>query len=64
MIYETSMTTSMSSEAVWNYKKYVWTTENLNVGREIAFPCFYISAVCSLIDRQTNKIFIEYMLIY
>ena len=24
------MTTSISNEAVWNYKKYVWTTENGN----------------------------------
>ncbi len=36
------MTTSISSEAVWNYKKYVWSTENWNGGREIALTCFYI----------------------
>ncbi len=49
------MTTIMSSEAVWNFQKYVWTTENCNLGREncismllgaekIAFPYIYISA--------------------
>ena len=47
------MTTSISSEAVWNYKKYAWTTENLDWGgREIAFPCFYIVAFCSQTDGQ------------
>ena len=28
------MTTSISNEAVWNYKKYIWTTEDWNGGRE------------------------------
>ncbi len=32
---------SISSEAVWNYKKCVWTKENWNCGREIAFPCLH-----------------------
>ena len=31
---------------------------------KITFPCFYIFAFCSLTDRLTDKIFIEYMLIY
>ena len=36
------MTTSIGSEAVWNYKKYVWTIENWNGGQENVFPYFYI----------------------
>ena len=36
----TRMTTSISSEADWNYKKYVWITENLNGG----WKAFYIVA--------------------
>ncbi len=36
------MTTSISIEAVWKYKKYEGTTENLNGDREIAFPYFFI----------------------
>ena len=33
-IIKTRMTTSVKREAVWNYKKYVWTTEIKNEGRE------------------------------
>ena len=47
----TRMTISISSEAVWNYKKYVWTRENL--GWE---NCISIFAFCSLTDRPTDKI--------
>ena len=25
---QTRMTTSISSKAIWNFKKYVWTSEN------------------------------------
>ena len=40
---ETRMTTSISSKAIWNFKKYVWTSENLKI--EIKYQprdkCFY-----------------------
>ena len=46
------MTTSISREAVWNYKKYVLTTK-IEIGvAKIVFPCFYIFAFCSLTDEQ------------
>ncbi len=36
-----------------------------NIHKKRSFKkCFYISAFCSRTDRPTNKIFIEYMLIY
>ncbi len=44
---KTRMTTFISSEAVWNYKKYIWTTENWNGGRDDR-----ICAFCSLTDGQ------------
>ncbi len=46
------MTTSISSEAVWNYKKYVWNTGNWNGGREKCIFSFYIFVFCSLTDGQ------------
>ena len=44
-------------------------TEKINnlsllVAEKFVFPYFYISAFCSLNDRPTDKIFIEYMVIY
>ena len=50
------MITSISSEAVCNYKNNVETTENWDGENRI-----YIFAFCSLTYRPTDKIFIEYM---
>ncbi len=52
------MTTSKSSEAVWNYKKYVWTTENWNGVKKITLSYFYIFAFC-LTDKPKDKMLIE-----
>ena len=34
------MTTSISGKGVWNYKKYVWTSENEMGLKKIASSCF------------------------
>ncbi len=57
---ETKMAISISCGEVWNFKKYVWTTEILNCGWE---DCISLPFV-KLIDRTTDKIFLEKMLIY
>ena len=53
------MATSINSEADWNYKKYAWTTENLNEGRE-----YHVFTFLPFVAWPKDKIFIEYMLIY
>ena len=50
---KTNLKTFSSSEAVWNYKKCVWTTKKLNGGREnqiSMFLQFYLLKP----DRQTD----------
>ena len=47
------MTTSVSSEAVSNYKKYAWTIENLNGGRENCISMFFTFVLLDP-DRQAD----------
>ena len=49
------MTTSISSEDVWNYKIYEWTTENWNGVREIAFPCFSFQEWMFIYEKNEHK---------
>ncbi len=47
------MTTSISSEDVWNDKKYVWVTGKWNRGRENSISMF-LPFVAWPTDRRTN----------
>ena len=59
----TRMTRSRSSEADWNYKKYVWTTENwyrrkrLNINQGINISIFFtfLPFVALLTDRHIYR---------
>ena len=58
----TRMTTSISSEAVWNYKKHAWTTENFHVFTflpYVAWPTYqqtkYLYNRCFIYERNMQR---------
>ncbi len=51
---------SISSEAVWNYKKYVWATENWMKFVKIAFLkvylALYLDFLSGVIIKKTGRV--------